>query len=54
MTLSDIIQDIHACNEDMLMYERKYNILTETFYESFIQGDEPIDDNLVRPFQNSN
>ncbi len=44
MTLSEILQDIHALQEDLLLYERKYNILTETFYESYMQGDEPPDD----------
>jgi hypothetical protein len=47
VTLSEIIQDIHACDEDMLMYERKYGILTPTFYESFMQGDEPPNDAWV-------
>lgn len=47
MTLSEILQDIHALQEDLLMYERKYNILTETFYESYMQGDEPPDDSWV-------
>lgn len=47
MTLADIIQDIHTCEEDMLMYERKYGILTPTFYESFMQGDEPPNDAWV-------
>jgi hypothetical protein len=47
MTLAEIIQDVHACEEDMLMYERKYNILSETFYESYMQGDEPPDDAWV-------
>lgn len=47
MTLFEIMQDIHACEEDLLMYERKYNILSETFYESFMQGDEPPDDAWV-------
>jgi hypothetical protein len=47
MTLSEIIQDIHACEEDLLMYERKYGILTPTFYESFMQGDEPPNDAWV-------
>lgn len=41
MTLSDIIQDIHAMEEDLLMYERKYGILSSTFYVSYMQGDEP-------------
>ena len=47
MTLSEILQDIHACEKDMLMYEQKYNILSETFYESYMQGDEPPDDAWV-------
>jgi hypothetical protein len=47
MTLDEITQNIHACEEDMLMYERKYNILSETFYESYMQGDEPPDDAWV-------
>jgi hypothetical protein len=47
MTLSEIIQDIHALQEDLLMYERRYGILSETFYESYMQGDEPPDDAWV-------
>lgn len=44
MTLQDIIDDIHALNEDIEVYERKYGILTETFYESYLKGEEPEDD----------
>ncbi len=47
MTLSEILQDIHAMEEDMLMFERKYGILTDLFYESYMQGDEPPDDAWV-------
>ena len=47
MTLSDIIQDIHAMEEDLLMYERKYGILSSTFYASYMQGDEPPDEAWV-------
>ena len=43
MTLAEILQDIHACEEDMLLYERKYGIRSATFYESYMQGDEPPD-----------
>ena len=46
MTL-EILQDIHALEEDMLAYERKYNVLTETFYESYVNGEEPPDDTWV-------
>jgi hypothetical protein len=44
MTLQDIIDDIHALNQDIEVYERKYGILTETFYESYLKGEEPEDD----------
>ena len=47
MTLGEIIQDIHACEEDLLMYERKYGVLSETFYESYVNGEEPSDDAWV-------
>ena len=47
MTLAEIIEDIHAMEADMLMYERKYGILTATFYESYMQGDEPPNDAWV-------
>ena len=29
MTLNEILQDIHAMEEDLLMFERKYGVLTE-------------------------
>ena len=47
MTLSEILQDIHAIEEDMLMFERKYGVLSETFYESYVNGEEPDDDAWV-------
>lgn len=47
MTLDEMIHDIHALEEDLLMYERKYGVLTETFYQSYIQGEEPPDDAWV-------
>lgn len=47
MTLDEILQDIHALEEEMLAYERKYGVLTETFYESYVSGEEPEDDAWV-------
>ncbi len=44
MTLQEIITDIHALREDLEAYERKYGVLSETFYESYINGEEPQDD----------
>lgn len=47
MTLDEILQDIHALEEDLRTYERKYGVLSETFYESYISGEEPADDAWV-------
>jgi len=41
MTLQEIIEDIHAMTKDCEVYERKYGVLSETFYESYMQGEEP-------------
>ena len=47
MTLQDIMADIHALNEDLETYERKYGVLSETFYELYTSGEEPGDDAWV-------
>jgi hypothetical protein len=47
MTLQDIMADIHALYQDLEVYERKYGVLSETFYESYINGEEPEDDTWV-------
>jgi hypothetical protein len=47
MTLDEILQGIHAMEEDLLVFERKYGILTETFYEAYRRGEEPEDDAWV-------
>ena len=44
MTLQDIIADIHALYEDLENYERKYGVLSETFYELYTGGEEPEDE----------
>jgi len=47
MTLDDILQDIHVLEQDLQTYERKYGVLSETFYESYVKGEEPADDTWV-------
>lgn len=47
MTLDEILQDIHALEEDLVTYERKYGVLSEVFYESYVAGEEPADDAWV-------
>lgn len=41
MTLAELLQDIHACKEEMLKYERKYNVLSAIFYTAYSAGEEP-------------
>ncbi|MBI5566087.1 MAG: hypothetical protein HY870_14420 [Chloroflexi bacterium] len=48
MTLEDILQDIYALEDEMRTYERKYGVLSETFYASYTRGEEPADDAWVR------
>ncbi len=48
MTLDDILYDIFALEDEMRTYERKYGILTETFYEAYSTGEEPADDSWVK------
>jgi tRNA A-37 threonylcarbamoyl transferase component Bud32 len=48
MNLDDIVQDIHVLEQDLQTFERKYGVLSETFYESYMKGEEPEDDSWVR------
>ena len=48
MTLDDLVQDIYALEEEMRTYERKYGVLSDTFYESYVRGEEPPDEAWVR------
>ena len=44
MILQDIIEDIHVLYDDLEVYERKYGVLSETFYELYTSGEEPEDE----------
>ena len=48
MTFDDILQDIYTLEDEMRTYERKYGVLSETFYQSYINGEEPPDEAWVR------
>ncbi len=50
MTLQDILSDIHALEEDLINFERKYGVRSETFYAAYISGEEPEDDSWVLDF----
>lgn len=41
MALDDALQDLHALELDLKAYERKYGLLSETFYLAYSKGEEP-------------
>ena len=50
MELQQILADIHALEQDLLAFERKYGVRSETFYAAYISGEEPEDDAWVLDF----
>jgi len=46
-TLASILQDIHALAAELEFYERKYGVLSETFFEAYMSGEEPEGDAWV-------
>ena len=50
MNIHDILLDIHALEEELLGFERKYGIRSETFYAAYVNGEEPEDDAWVLDF----
>jgi len=50
MTLQEILSDIHALEQDLISFERKYGVRSETFYAAFVSGEEPEDDRWVLDF----
>ena len=50
MNLQSILADIHALEEDLLAFERKYGVRSETFYAAYANGEEPEDDRWVLDF----
>ncbi len=50
MTLRKILADIHALEEELLSFERKYGVRSETFYAAYTNGEEPEDDQWTLDF----
>jgi hypothetical protein len=50
MNSNDILIDIHALEEELLEFERKYGIRSEVFYAAYMNGEEPEDDSWVLDF----
>lgn len=50
MNAQQILADIHALEEDLLAFERKYGIRSEIFYAAYVNGEEPEKDEWVLDF----
>ncbi len=50
MTIHEILRDIHSLEEELLDFERKYGLRSETFYTAYSSGEEPEDDRWVLDF----
>ena len=50
MKLQEILADIHSLEEDLLTFERKFGIRSETFYAAYVSGEEPENDAWVLDF----
>lgn len=50
MNVRSILADIHALEEELLAFERKYGIRSETLYAAYVSGEEPDDDEWVFDF----
>ena len=50
MELREILADIHALEEELLDFERRYGIRSETFYAAYTSGEEPEDDRWILDF----
>jgi len=44
MKLQEILADIHALEEELMGFERKYGIRSETLYAAYVSGEEPEDE----------
>lgn len=50
MELRDLLADIHALEEELLVFERKYGLRSEIFSPAYVSGEEPEDERGVLDF----
>ena len=50
MNVREILTDIHALEEELLEFERKYGLRSEIFYAAYRGGEEPEDEAWVLDF----
>jgi len=50
MNLQQYLADIHALEQELIDFERKYGVLSETFYAAYASGEEPEREDWVLDF----
>lgn len=50
MNLQILLTDLHALEEDLLDFERKYGVRSEVFYAAYANGEEPEDEAWLLDF----
>ncbi len=50
MSLRSLLADIHALERELLDFERRYGIRSETMYAAYVAGEEPEDEAWVLDF----
>lgn len=50
MTAQQFLADIHALEKELLDFERKYGVRSETFYAAFLSGEEPENEDWTLDF----
>lgn len=48
--IQNLLADIHALEQEMLHFERRYGVRSETMYAAYVAGEEPEDDAWVLDF----
>ncbi|ETR68000.1 MAG: hypothetical protein OMM_10979 [Candidatus Magnetoglobus multicellularis str. Araruama] len=50
MIIQGLLLDIHALEEELIQFERKYGLRSEIFYTTYIEGEEPENEEWVLDF----
>jgi len=50
MNIQYILSDIHALENELITFEQKYGIRSETFYAAYLSGEEPEDESWMLDF----
>lgn len=48
--IQNLLADIHALEQELLNFERRYGVRSETMYAAYVAGEEPEDDAWVLDF----